>query len=438
MANWYVYHGAGGAGTGADWTNAYLRLNTALTAKAAGDTFFVADDHVETAAVTTTYTSPGTEANPCFIYCVRRTGGSVPPVVADLRETATVSTTVASNINLMGSVAECYGIIFQAGSGTSPASITVGGSAVVWKFVKSSLRLTATSTASRITIGVSGAISILKDTTVQFGSVSQTIVPIGRMYIRCDGIAFIVGATIPTNLFVPGTSSGHLVIEGADFNNMTSGKAVLQVTGTVMFTAVLKGCKLSTTMTMLQTGAIPSIGAMEFTSIRVDSIDTNYRSEKITRAGRQTTSTAYLRSGGATDGTTPLSWSVITTSTANWVTVFECMPISIWNETVGSPITVTIEAALGGAIPNNREVWMEVDYFGTSGFPLGSRASSGVTSSLDPGTTYPAGAGGWGGAALSFAMSVTITPQEKGPITIYIMVSKPSITPYFDPKPVIT
>jgi hypothetical protein len=35
-------------------------------------------------------------------------------------------------------------------------------------------------------------------------------------------------------------------------------------------------------------------------------------------------------------------------------------------------------------------------------------------------------------------MSVTITPQEKGPITIYVKAAKISSTFYVDPKPVIT
>lgn len=39
-ANWFVRQGAGGSGTGADWTNAYTDLPTSLTR---GDTYYVAD-----------------------------------------------------------------------------------------------------------------------------------------------------------------------------------------------------------------------------------------------------------------------------------------------------------------------------------------------------------------------------------------------------------
>src|SRR4029077_14277585 len=100
MANVYVDSNAAGAGTGADWANAYTTLGAALTAKAAGDSFFVAHNHAETAASAKVLTSPGTVSNPCFIYCVS-SAGSVPPVSADLRTTATITTTGAFAITFV-------------------------------------------------------------------------------------------------------------------------------------------------------------------------------------------------------------------------------------------------------------------------------------------------------------------------------------------------
>jgi hypothetical protein len=67
MASVYVRSGAAGAGTGADWANAYTTLAAAFTAKAAGDVFYVSDDHAETQASAMTLVSPGTAANPCFV-----------------------------------------------------------------------------------------------------------------------------------------------------------------------------------------------------------------------------------------------------------------------------------------------------------------------------------------------------------------------------------
>lgn len=84
MANHYVWSGATGGATGADWADAYLTLAAAATGSVAGDTFYVAHDHAETQASAMTITFPGTEASPNRVYCVDR-AGSVPPVAADLR-----------------------------------------------------------------------------------------------------------------------------------------------------------------------------------------------------------------------------------------------------------------------------------------------------------------------------------------------------------------
>src|SRR3990167_972428 len=95
MAHVYVDSNAVGAGTGADWANSYTTLAAALTAKAAGDNFWVSHDHAETQASAMTLTSPGTAASPCKVMCVD-SAGSVPPASADLATTATITTTGAN------------------------------------------------------------------------------------------------------------------------------------------------------------------------------------------------------------------------------------------------------------------------------------------------------------------------------------------------------
>jgi hypothetical protein len=93
MTAYYVRSGAAGAGTGADWTNAYTTLAAAFSGKAAGDIFYVSEDHAESSSSTIlSLGSAGTLGNPVQVLCVNHSG-SVPPVTADLRTTATISTT---------------------------------------------------------------------------------------------------------------------------------------------------------------------------------------------------------------------------------------------------------------------------------------------------------------------------------------------------------
>src|SRR5687768_5568902 len=97
MAHVYVDSNASGAADGSSWTDAYTTLSAAATAEAAGDNFWVAQDHAETQASAMTIAFPGTAASPNTCICVNK-AGSVPPVAADLATTATVTTTGANGL----------------------------------------------------------------------------------------------------------------------------------------------------------------------------------------------------------------------------------------------------------------------------------------------------------------------------------------------------
>ena len=155
--------------------------------------------------------------------------------------------------------------------------------------------------------------------------------------------------------------------------------------------------------------------------------------------GQQTVETTIVRTGGASDGTTAIAWKIVTTADSEKEAPYEALPISLWNDTTGSPKTLTLQGIWGGgAVPNNDDIWMEVEYLGTSGFPIVSKVSSGRATPLTAGSAIPAGSGTWGGSTTKFAMSVTFTPAMKGPVTVYVKAALPSSTFYVDPKPVIS
>lgn len=436
MADWYVWSGATGGGTGADWTNAYVNLSS-ISAKAAGDRFFVAHDHAQTQASLLTIAAPGTEALPSRIYCVNR-AGSVPPVAADLRTTATVSTTGANAIQLNGTVAECNGIIFNCGDAGSSATIQFGGtSGRTWRLVNCSLRLTNTNTSSRITwcFGVGTNVCIAENTTVQFGAVGQSMSSGGRCIWRGGAI---IGSVFPTNLLNYVGGGGQWFLEGVDLSLMGAGKNICINTGsTPNMIVILKDCKLGAGVNFC-TPPTGGFGQLEATMIRCDSGDTNYRTEKHNYAGSQFAETTIVLTGGASDGGQPISWRLVTTANSEYDLWFESLPITIWNESVGSPKTVTLQGIWAtGALPKNDDIWIDVAYLGTSGFPLASRVSS-KKIALASNADVAAGSGTWGGGTTAFSLAATFTPQEKGPVTIYVCAAKVSSTFYVDPKPVIT
>jgi hypothetical protein len=429
VANYYVDSNAAGAGTGADWANAYTTLDAAFAARSAGDVFFVAHNHAQTQASALALTSPGTVTSPCFVYCVT-SAGSVPPVSADLRATATITTTGANAISWGTQHTYWYGIIFNSGSGATGNGPALTGANAFNSFEACSLRKLGT-TGTSSAVNVTNGLVLLKNTTLQFGAATDGIT-IASGLVWKDTASATLGTALTTGLFTV-SSATRCLIEGVDLSAVTT-TLVRAVANTPGRGIVLKDCKLGSGVTA---AATPTIQATDVSLIRCDSGDTNYRTEKYDYTGTLTTETTIVRTGGASDGTTTIAWKVVTTADSERIYPFEVFPISIWNETTGSSVTVTVECR-GAAVPNIDELWMDVEYLGTSGFPLGNFATSGHADLLATGTACTSSTESWGGSTSSFKLTKTITPQEKGPITAYVKIAKVSSTFYIDPKITLT
>lgn len=436
MANRYVYSGAGGAGTGADWANAYTTLAAALTAGSAGDDFFVAQDHAETQASAMTLTSPGTIANPCRIFCVNR-AGSVPPVAADLATTGTVSTTGANNMVFAGYVSECYGLTFTAGNSTSSAAIQFGAAAAMgWKLKSSSLILGGSGGGSRILGNPNAGCDVeLVDCVVKFSGAAQAINGCHGVF-RMTGGSYDATTAVPTNFIIPSASRPNSILrlDGVDLSGISSGNIVGVALSS--YDVLLTNCKLHASATPV---AAQTIAGVDVQVLRCSAADSNVDDSTSNYLGVKSVETTIVRTGGATDGTTTIAHKIVTTANASQAKPFRSQPIVFWNETVGSAITITLQGIWGGgAVPDNDEVWMEVGYPGATDTPLYSFANDGKASPLATEAAQTAGSGTWGGSTTAFSLDVTVTPQNKGPITLWPMVGLASGTFYIDPKPIVT
>lgn len=437
----YVRSGAGGAATGADWANAFLTIAAAHTASVAGDTIYVSEDHAETQATTLTLTSKGTAAAPVLVTCVDH-AGSVPPVSADLRTTATVSTTGSATINFDGEFIRYEGITFTSGNTTTNATMSIISSAnKSHKFRNCALRLGSTNTSSVFSIGTTatGGSSIeLENTTFQFGNASQGISVVGELIWKNTPSA-ITGATLPSALFrFNGNRGSRVDLRGVDLSALGSGKTIFNASSdSHALNLAMADCKIDTAVTLC---SVPNgLGGGGLDYVRCDSGGTNYKHGRIRYAGTQTEETTIVRTGGATDGTTTISWKIVTTSKANPIYAFESLPIAIWNDTVGSSVTATVEGIWGGgAVPNNDDIWLEVEYLGSSGSPLASFVNNGKADSLASNAALTSSAATWGGSTTAFKMAVTFTPQQKGYIFARIKAAKASSTFYIDPKITLT
>jgi hypothetical protein len=437
MATYYVRSGAGGAGTGADWANAFTTLTLAFSGKAAGDIFYVAGDHAESTASAVTLTAPGSLATPSYVYCVSHTG-TVPPVSADLRTTATVATTGNSQLAIQG-ICYWYGITFNCASGANAANFIVGATAGQHiRFVSCNFNHVQTGAGITI-IGTQSQLNgrlIFDNCTFGFTSTAQTMLPRGCEIIWNNTASAITGGTLPTTLFTnAGPAHANVLISGVDLSALGSGKTIAHASyqGAVK----LLGCKLGSSVTI--SGGPTTVGTGHIDVINCDSGATNYRTERYRYEGTQTVETTIVRTGGATDGTTPIAWKLVTTANSRWHFPFTSMPMAIWNDTTGGSKTVTVYGIWGGgAVPLNDEIWIEVRYPDSGSFPSSTIATSTKADALAAGTNITADSSTWGGSTTDFKMEATFTPQMKGPLYIVVRAAKASSTFYIDPKPVVT
>jgi hypothetical protein len=200
-------------------------------------------------------------------------------------------------------------------------------------------------------------------------------------------------------------------------------------------------CKFPASVTV---AATPPANGAKVTVVRADSGATNYRNEIYDYAGTMTTETTIVRTGGATDGTTLISQKFATTANSLWTNPFENEPVTIWNDSTSAITTLTIYGTTtGGGVPNNDDIWVEVEYLGSASTPQGSFITTTKANNLAASTTTnnssDASTWGGGGAGNGFKIVVpSFTPGMKGPINITVKVAKVSSTYYIDPKPSIS
>jgi hypothetical protein len=249
------------------------------------------------------------------------------------------------------------------------------------------------------------------------------------------GGSFAATGAVPTTLLLYASSctiAGE--IHGVDLSAFGSGKTIVGTINTNCGQVTLRACKLGASVTPAATPTNPGSPYVDF--INCDSGATNYRNERYRYEGTLKTETTVVRTGGASDGATPISHAITTTSNTDWTQPFEGFPLAIWNDVVGSPVTVTVYGVWGGAsVPNNDDIWIEADYLGSSSSPQSSRATGGKTNVLTANAALASDTSTWGGSTTPFKMTVTFTPQQKGLVYVSVRAAAPSTTFYIDPKP---
>ena len=440
MADRYVSASGSNTSPYETWATAATSLLTATAIAAAGEKVYVDSAFTENPGANSSYNL----ADGVQVLSVDKTGDPEPPLASDLLAGATIDMNNTFLIELTGH-GYFYGLTFithTSGSSSNDIQITSDSNTQRDLVIENcTFEFAATSSGGNLTFGSGGNnpscnfIRCIDCTFTAGGSASKNI-QIASVRLEFVNCVFDDTGTAQTTIFNQ-TDESHSVClwEGCDF----------QGANTNLFDAdgnargghyTLNYCKIPSGVSL--TNADPNRQSMRYTMNMCDSGDTPFIFEDIDYFGEMADERTIVKTGGASDGTDSIAWAVTAHGTVElaWKP-YQTPPIAKWNETTGSSITVEVDIFRDSATDlNDDDIWLEVQYLGTSGNPLALRESDRVANVLTTPAAHASSGATWGGTHTNpneQKLSVSFTPQEKGYIIARVCHALANETIYVDP-----
>lgn len=407
----------------------------------AGSPIYISNGHAETQASALTFVGgQSTAAAPCQYLCV---SNAVAPPVA-LTTGATVSTTGAFALSVNTGFSYWYGVAFSAASGSSNGSFNICDSstaAIALNFDNCSFRLNTTSASPSFRIGskttgatIGANLCSFNNCSFVYGATGQSMQLYSGM-INFNGGSIALTGSSPTTAFVGNSGMGGIfTIRDCDLSGLSGNLFSVPVNNTDIF--YLENCKLNAAATMT-TGSYNSPGAAMVRIHNCNSGAVNYGFYQGDYSGTVQQDTATINAAGASNGTQGVSMKAVTSANAKYSFPLALPEIAQWQDTTGSSKTATIEIA-GAATLTTADIWVELEYLGSSAAPLGSLVGATPDPLATP-TNITTSTATWSGSpAAKQKLQVTFTPQMKGVVKARVFVAKASATVYVDPLITIT
>jgi len=450
MANIYVRSGAAGAANGTTWADAFTTIQASLAAETNADTIWVADDHAETYTVAQTWTFP---TSPGLRILVASDHTTAPPTALAAPRLATVTTTTNAIDLVMNGFAYIYGIQFNHGTVGAQCTVRMGDANNLNHGIVAEdcgFNAASTSGVSILRLGCLGTnvstrtlIELIRPVIGHESNQSQAI-DLRNGRIRIDGLTttgtptvsttngfFNLGGTSPAK-FVPTALIENFDLSAAD--NLNS-SGVISVAGVTDGSVIFRNGKLPASAN-LTVGSFPGASSSIVKFHNVDSSDTHIRFAQHAFEGNTVSDTGIYLNAEQADGSR-FSYKM-TGSNATLTTPMQSPEIALWNSTVGSAQTATIEIIRDNATAlTDAQIWVELSYLGTSGTPLGTTVSDRVTNVLTTAADQATSTAVWTGVG-GFTntneqkLTVSFTAQEAGYITARVFLAA-NTTVYVDP-----
>ena len=419
------------SGATANWTFAGIYGDYVASAVDLFDRVFAANTHSEANAAAITILFPGSNR------LISVSDAAAPPTTR--LAGALISTTGANNLTVNGSFFN-EGVSFRAGS-TGAASLVIASSAYNQRHRRCTLENGSPNSGGGLgyiifnSNGGNGEI-VLEDVNLRFNPAvgqAQGVVVSGHRFTMKGGSITSSTANL-TSVFLGGNSySLSPLLSGVDFSTLQAGVNVSDIANQTTpgnGTFILRDCKMPVGWNGQL--ALSQRSGYHFALHNSDGAATLYRLWTEAKVGSVKHETVNVRTGGWSDGVTPLSWRMASSVTPSYPLLSLASPeiYSEYNLVVGVPVTLTVEIlhdtsvaagqGLGAAFAfREDEIWLEVLQLGTVGFPLGIFVNDApadvLTTPLDQTTSTAAWTTTGMTTPVKQKLSVTFTPQHVGP-----------------------
>ena len=431
-----AYNGDGG---GSAWGAPSPRISIVTASgwmnQTSGDTLYVGHDHAEVNATVINFQLPGAGQR---LICVK-TAGSVPPVSADLRSTASITSN--GTTDNVGGGGYYYGLnVYSNSVNFFSGSIFLKG---VSYFENSSFNFTNSNGYAQFIGNANDSwqhSTELKNCTMSFSNTGQGIQNYQGSFKWTGPNSSITGTTVPVILITPANNAALCILDGVDLSLINTS---IFGAGCQNTSSMLINCKLNASVTLATWSATPTNTALSHLDVIGCDYATTpaspYKNSRLGYAGTLTTDTVKVRTGGASDGHIAESWSITTSAGASYQFPFEAFEIPVWVDTAGSH-TATVELITDNIVLTNNDVGVEAHYLGTAATPIASV----VNGSLDPlrvASNLTVSSASWSGTfgtPKPQNIAVTFTTAMSGYVRLRVLVRKPSITLNVCPKVAVT
>lgn len=446
MADIYVRSTDGSdADNGSTWALAKQSLTGFAAIDAAGDVAYLSQSHnYQPGGSNRTLAFAGTPSNPVKLICVN--DSAEPPTTVTTGAIEGVFGNLA--IAFTGSFI-AYGIEFGIYAGSAGLNIGFGSDQSVQSLVGCTLKFTNTATC-RIVLGANATKGVevffkASNLSLYFGHVSQGF-QLNDTTASISGGSILSGSSAITEFVKQAQGTIKFNVSDFDFSNAATGLNLvysgIPATGSITFL----NCKLPSSWSGGLVAGSPTLPGMRISMYNCDSAATNYRLWIETYSGAIISETTIVKTGGASDGTTALSWKMTSNANANEHTSpLVSDDMAVWIDSVGTSKTITVDILHDSVTAlTDAEVWLEIDYLGSSSSSLGTPTSDKRTTVLTSPANQTTSTATWTTTGITNPnkqkLEVTFTPQMKGFVYARVCLAKPGsiYTIYVDYEPTVT